>query len=221
MKVSWMGLVALGLVGFISSGCTNKLKQENATLRNDNAQLKGRLVASESARQQSLDPAQYQAMQNELAAREARIKELEGQLKKPEVGQVSDPAIEGIATSYDRSKGELTVSLPSDILFAPGSADLKSTSKGTLDKVIAALRLDYAGKKVRVEGHTDKDPVARSADKWIDNLDLSQNRAGAVARYLMEKGLERKNVVTIGHGDAQPKASKAASRRVEIVVVAG
>ena len=89
----------------------------------------------------------------------------------------------------------------------------------TLDKVVAAVKKDYPGKKIRIQGHTDKDPIVRSTDKWIDNMDLSQNRAGAVARYLMLKGVDMKSIVTVGFGDTQPKSTKAQSRRVEIVVV--
>jgi flagellar motor protein MotB len=220
MKFSWMSSVVLGLFFFTSIGCQSTgLKDENASLKRDNQTLKTRLDESESARRNAPDPTQVQALQNELAARESRIKELEGQLRRPEAG--SDPDIAGIATSYDRKKGELTVSLPSDVLFAPGSSELKAGSRTTLEKLVAAIKHDYAGKKIRVEGHTDKDPVARSQDKWIDNLDLSQNRAGAVARYLMERGVDKKNIATVGYGDTHPKGTKAASRRVEIVVVVG
>lgn len=220
MKFSWMSSVVLGLFFFTSIGCQSTgLKDENAALRRDNQTLKTRLDDSESARRNAPDAAQVQAMQAELAAKENRIKELEGQLRRPEAG--SDPGIAGIDTSYDRKKGELTVSLPSDVLFAPGSSELKAGSKATLEKLVAAIKKDYAGKKVRVEGHTDKDPVVRSQDKWIDNLDLSQNRAGSVARYLMERGVDKKNIATVGYGDTHPKGTKAASRRVEIVVVVG
>jgi chemotaxis protein MotB len=219
MKFSWMGTIVLGFLSFATIGCQSTLKQENQALRSDNQRLQNSLRDSEAARRNSPDPAQVQTLQNELTAREARIKELESQLRRPDVN--SDPEIAGIATSYDRKKGELTVSLPSDVLFTPGSVEIKSGSKTTLDKLIAAIKRDYSGKKVRVEGHTDKDPIVRSQDKWIDNLDLSQNRAGAVARYLMEHGVERKNIATIGYGDTQPKSTKSASRRVEIVVIVG
>jgi len=111
------------------------------------------------------------------------------------------------------------VTLSSDVLFAPGSVDLKPEAKAALDKVVAGVKKDYAGKKIRVQGHTDKDPIVRSTDKWIDNMDLSQNRAAAVARYLTLKGVDSKNLVTVGFGDTKPKATKAQSRRVEIVVV--
>ena len=155
----------------------------------------------------------------ELAAREARIKELEAARAQSANKDSADPQIAGVASTYDKAKRELTVTLQSDILFAPGSADIRPEAKPSLDKVAAAIKKDYTGKKVRVQGHTDKDPILHSTDKWIDNMDLSQNRAGAVARYLMLKGVDMKSIVTVGFGDTQPKQTKAQSRRVEIVVV--
>jgi outer membrane protein OmpA-like peptidoglycan-associated protein len=218
MKLSWMSSASLALIVLTTVGCqSNSLKTENAALKRDNENLRAQLRGSAS-------PQQLQQWQDAVAQREARIRELETQLRRPEPGQpaaAADPGIAGIATSYDRVKGELTVSLPSDVLFTPGSADLKSTSRSTLEKIVSALKKDYAGKKIRVEGHTDKDPIVRSQDKWIDNLDLSQNRAGAVARYLIDRGISRGDILTVGYGDTRPKLNKTASRRVEIVVVTG
>ena len=218
-----MGSVVL-ILAFVSIGCGSSLKNENAALRRENDQLKAQLADRESALSRAPDPSQLQAMQNEIAQREARIRELEGQLRRPtgsSGGGAEDPSIAGIETSYDRHKGEMTVRLPSDLLFVSGKIELKPASKGTLDKVIAALKRDYAGKKIRVEGHTDSDPITKTKDQWIDNLDLSLNRAATVTRYLVEHGIDKRNIATAGFGDARPKGSKAASRRVEIVVVVG
>jgi chemotaxis protein MotB len=212
------GLFAMGLLA-LAVGCSSggglkdenaRLKQEVAGLRAENGELRGRPDAS-----------QLQAKQNEIAQLEQRLRELESQLRKPEPGGASEPGIDGIATSYDRRKGEMTVNLPSDILFASGSAQIKPSAQATLNKVVAALKRDYAGKRIRVEGHTDSDPIIRSRDKWIDNLDLSLNRAAAVTRYLAEKGVDSRNMSAVGYGEAKPKGSKPASRRVEIVVLVG
>jgi outer membrane protein OmpA-like peptidoglycan-associated protein len=164
---------------------------------------------------------QLAAMQAELAAREAKIRELEASRNQPpSVKSAADnPEIAGLNTTFDKQKRELTVTLQSDILFDPGSADLKQGSKSTLDKVAAAIKKDYPTKKIRIHGHTDKDPIVHSNAKWIDNMDLSQNRAAAVARYLKTKGVDTKNLTTVGFGETQPKATKEKSRRVEIVVV--
>ncbi len=214
MQLSRMGLIPLTLLSLISLACSNGQKQQPPPT----AQLNPK-PAQTAARPTDADQ-RLAAMQAEIAARDARIRELEAKRAEPaNIKDSADPQIAGVASTYDKAKRELTVTLQSDILFAPGSADIRPEARPSLDKVAAAVKKDYAGKKIRVQGHTDKDPIVRSTDKWIDNMDLSQNRAGAVARYLMLKGVDMKSIVTVGFGDTRPKTTKAQSRRVEIVVV--
>ncbi|HMC10525.1 MAG TPA: OmpA family protein [Pirellulaceae bacterium] len=217
MTLSWMRLSPLALLVLISLACSNKTQQP--AQQANSAQLTARPAQQTAAPASNASQQQLAAMQAELAARDAKIKELEAARAESANKDPADPKIAGVASTYDKAKRELTVTLQSDILFAPGSADIRQEAKPSLDKVAAAVKKDYAGKKIRVQGHTDKDPIVRSTDKWIDNMDLSQNRAGAVARYLMLRGVDMKSIVTVGFGDTQPKASKAQSRRVEIVVV--
>ena len=232
MRTSWMGLVVLSLSGLLvgcssggNSAATTNLQTENQRLQQDNQNLRRALQERDAILAGRPDlSGQLVSLQQETAQRDARIRDLETQLKQqpaPQANAPVDPGIAGIETTYDRKKGELTVNLPADILFAPGSAELKPTSRATLDKVVAAIRKDYPGKTIRVEGHTDADPITRSKDQWIDNIDLSLNRAASVSRYLISKGVKQQNVVTAGWGEAKPKQSKPASRRVEIVVVMG
>jgi outer membrane protein OmpA-like peptidoglycan-associated protein len=213
-------------IGLLTVGCTNPLEGENKELHRQNRELQAmnnELTSNNMAMQNKLqsapDPSQLSSMQTELANRDAKIKELEDQLRQPTPGAGAQPGIEGIETTYDPAAGTLTVNLPGDVLFASGQDELKGSAKATLDKVIKALKGDYAGKRVRVEGHTDSDPIVKTKDKYIDNLDLSLNRAAAVTRYLESKGVDSKLVTTSGFGPARPKGNKAQSRRVEIVVV--
>jgi chemotaxis protein MotB len=210
-----MGLTPLVLISFISLACSSGQKQAPAPA--PTAQLNPK--PTQAAPRPTDADQRLVAMQVEIAARDAKIRELEAKRAESANKDPADPQIAGVASTYDKARRELTVTLQSDVLFAPGSADIRPESRATLDKVAAAVKKDYAGKKIRVQGHTDKDPIVRSTDRWIDNMDLSQNRAGAVARYLMLKGVDMKSIVTVGFGDTQPKTSKAQSRRVEIVVV--
>ena len=126
--------------------------------------------------------------------------------------------IEGTETSADPNAGTVTVNLPGDIFFDSGAATIKSAARSSLDKVAAALKRDYADKTVRVEGHTDSDPIRRS--KWRDNQHLSEARAAAVRDYLVKKGVDAGAISTIGHGADMPRGQdKARNRRVEVVVL--
>jgi chemotaxis protein MotB len=215
--------VALGAVCLVAAtGCKSKMHDENLALHSQNRELQSELATKDaelSGRPDAATVAQQQAqLQQELAARDAKIAELEAQLRQPSPGQ-NDPGIAGIETSYDARTGNMTVNLPGDVLFDSGQATLKDSAKKTLDKVIAAVRKDYAGKPIFVEGHTDADPINKTRDKWEDNLDLSAARARAVAAYLTSNGIDSKSVGTRAYGPTKPRGSnKAQNRRVEIVV---
>lgn len=191
----------------VATGCANKgsTSTEPNPLAAENQQLQARVSQLQS------QLAAAQAAQSALAARDARIKELEA---KQQPAQIA-----GLETTYDVAKGELTVNVPGDVLFDSGRDALKPASLKTLDSVIAALKKDYAGKMIRVEGHTDTDPIRSTKGQFIDNLDLSLNRAAAVSRYLIKHAIPAKEIATVGFGDTRPKATKEKSRRVEIVVV--
>ncbi|KVZ34746.1 OmpA family protein [Burkholderia ubonensis] len=109
------------------------------------------------------------------------------------------------------------VNLSSDALFAFGSATLTPSARATLDK-LTSQQGDPHFTRVAVTGHTD----AIGSD--TSNLQLSQQRADAVAGYLRERGLRADTFVVTGRGKADPVASnataegRAGNRRVEIVL---
>ncbi|MBL0926323.1 MAG: OmpA family protein [Phycisphaerales bacterium] len=104
-----------------------------------------------------------------------------------------------------------------DVLFASGSASIRSTARRSLDRIAQQLNGQWAGNRIKVVGHTDSDPIRRS--KWPSNDALSMARAQAVLDYLAGKGVDRGRMLAQGLGSSEPKATKAASRRVEIVVL--
>ena len=212
-----MGAMAL-MCCVAATGCQNKLQDENVALWQQNRELQSQLSDANSRLRSAPDPAQLASMQSEIAQRDAQIADLKAQLQKPAPGAPPDPGLAGIEVTRDEHAGTMTVTLPGDVLFAPGKTDLKESAKATLDKVIDAVNKDYPGKKILVDGYTDSDPINKTKDKWVDNLDLSAARARAVTVYLVSQGLSQKIVSPRAFGATNPKATKAASRRVEIVV---
>jgi flagellar motor protein MotB len=208
----------------LATGCQNKMHDENLALHEQNRKLQAdlndkssRLTDTEGRLAQAPDPAALGAMQ-------ARIAELEGQLKAapaPTAGQPAgpaDPNLAGIEATYDKARGTLTVNLPGEVLFEPGKAVIKTSAQPTLDKIVSAIKKDYATKTIYVDGHTDADPITKTKGTWEDNWDLAAARANAVRRYLTTKGVDPKKVDLRSFGPNKPKKNKDASRRVEIVV---
>lgn len=101
------------------------------------------------------------------------------------------------------------------IFFAPGSDKILPSSYSALNSVATILKTDTS-LKLAVEGHTD------NVGKPASNLILSQKRAEAVQRYLVQKGLDANRLEAKGYGQEKPvddnstPEGKAANRRVEL-----
>src|SRR2546430_16834948 len=154
-----LALAALAAIGLAAVGCQNKLYEENKALRLQQQETQAKYA--ELANQPKGDPQQVAQLQGQIAERDAKISDLQNQLRQPTAGQANDPQIAGIETSFNRATGDMTVNVPGDVLFDAGRATLKDSSKGTLNKIVAAIRKDYSGKHVFVDGHTDSDPITR------------------------------------------------------------
>lgn len=99
--------------------------------------------------------------------------------------------------------------------FATGSAKLLPSADVKLNEVVEAAR-QYPDVKLDVSGHTD------NQGKKVFNQKLSEDRAAAVKKYLVSKGVAEGRIVTAGYADEQPvagnhtKEGRAANRRVEV-----
>lgn len=212
---SWMKSISLLVPLFLAVGCQNALHDENVRLYQQNVELQERLSEVEAELARRPDAGQVQQLQSAVAERDAMIADLRNQLSNPARG-----GIPGVETEFNAATGEVTVRLPGDVLFDSGSATLKASSRRTLDNIAAALNRDYTGKRIRVEGHTDSDPVVKTRSTWQDNRNLSLARALAVTRYLESKGVAPSRIATTGYGEHRPRGnSKEQNRRVEIVVL--
>jgi outer membrane protein OmpA-like peptidoglycan-associated protein len=104
------------------------------------------------------------------------------------------------------------------ILFDVGKATIKPQSMGVINEIVKMLKQD-AKVKLSIEGHTDSD----GDDKL--NMTLSQQRADAVKKAIVDQGIESARLTTKGLGETKPVDSnstpegKANNRRVEFVLV--
>jgi chemotaxis protein MotB len=115
------------------------------------------------------------------------------------------------------------ISIPSEITFSSGKAELSERGKDALTVVARTLLDDYPSAEYWIEGHTDSDPIKKSA--YPTNRDLSLARSMAVLHYLVnDTGIPDGQCVVAGWGEYRPVAGnesndgKAKNRRVEIVV---
>ena len=116
----------------------------------------------------------------------------------------------------------------SEVLFAPGQADIGPTGQSQLAHLAVALA-DIAAKipddinwVLQVDGHTDNLPVR--AGRYTDNWDLSTERALSVVRFLVLQGVPAKRLAATGYGEFQPLtngdsvADRRLNRRIELKI---
>jgi outer membrane protein OmpA-like peptidoglycan-associated protein len=105
------------------------------------------------------------------------------------------------------------------IYFEYDKAVILPKSFPILDAVAATLQGNPSLQLVEIQGHTDE----RGDDAY--NLDLSDRRAKAVMKYLVDKGVDEKRLTAQGYGETQPldrrhnEAAWAKNRRVAFLIL--
>lgn len=135
---------------------------------------------------------------------------------------VKDGEIEGVET-YRTDKG-LMIRFNDDYLFKPGSAALIPSAKVKLDKVGAIIARKFVLHNMRIEGHTDSDPI--KSNIFPSNWELSSARASSIIRYFINRFYFMPSLFTaVGFADTRPIADNSTevgqtkNRRVEILIL--
>lgn len=143
--------------------------------------------------------------------------EIEEEIQKlTELGE-----LDGITTKVT-DKG-LLITFEDKYLFAPGSAYLDKSARKLLDKVGVLICKKFIMHSMRVEGHTDSDPIRSSV--YPSNWELSGARASSVVRYLIGRFKFSPSLFSAtGYADTRPLETSIspkdpANRRVEILIL--
>ncbi len=110
------------------------------------------------------------------------------------------------------------IEIKKQVHFATNRDVILPDSAPLLDQIAATI-LEYDKLKlIRIEGHSDD----QGDDAY--NLDLSNRRAKAISRALMERGVEATRLKPVGYGETKPvadnkkPAGRALNRRVEFMI---
>jgi OmpA-OmpF porin, OOP family len=105
-----------------------------------------------------------------------------------------------------------------NIFFDYNKFNIKSENFPELNRVVEMLN-QYPNMQIEISGHTDN----IGSDQI--NLQLSNNRAGAVTDYLVNKGIVKSRIKSVGKGKLQPVADnsneegRALNRRIEMKII--
>jgi outer membrane protein OmpA-like peptidoglycan-associated protein len=104
-----------------------------------------------------------------------------------------------------------------DTLFATGKSEIKSGATANLDRLTTFMN-EYPKRTAAIEGYTD----SMGSDEM--NQSLSERRADAVKRYLIDQGVGSARLTSTGRGrdspvaDNESAAGRQQNRRVEVVI---
>ena len=147
-----------------------------------------------------------------------------------EVGQIS--VVKGyipIDVLVIRDGDKLKIAVPS-IIFRKNAADFNELEQNVVDRNIKVLTRiaeilnKFPEYKVQVEGHANNTSGTEREERE-DLIPLSGARADAVRRFLIEKGVARGRLSSVGIGGTKPIASLSdrdnwwKNRRVEFILI--
>jgi chemotaxis protein MotB len=241
-------VLTAGLImsGCVSSGKFKKMEadknQEIAALQQQKATLdqqKGDLEKQITEQKQQVSSLEQQktALEQEKAGAQQQVASLEQEkasmlAASQQTQKQYDELVKGLSQEVEKGqlqvkqyKNMLSVDLAEQIFFDSGKATLKKGGKEVLKKVGEALK-GYENKIIRVVGHTDNVPVAKSLRATFpSNWELSVARATNVVRYLQEVGIPPERMVASGRAEYDPVASndtpegRQKNRRIEIMLI--
>ena len=202
------GLVVALAASFALAGCVSKekyeaLEKENADLRVENKQLtEGSVFLSG----QLLDSDREMAV---LEQQQAALSD-----------DVSRWAAAG-AVKMELLRSGLQITLPNEVLFATGSADLKLDGQKLLKELVDALQdVPY---QIVVVGHTDNVPIGPElAKRYPTNWELAGARAASVVRLMAGEGIPPQQLLAVSMGDTRPIADNGTpegrklNRRIDV-----
>jgi OmpA-OmpF porin, OOP family len=138
------------------------------------------------------------------------------------IGDAEDKCPDVFGTIANKGCPEMTpvekeqvIKIGKAIYFATGKDIIKKESEAPLDELVVILN-KYPKIQLQVEGNTDN----VGDDK--KNLKLSQDRAAAVKKYLVNKGIAEDRLSAVGFGETKPiadnktAAGRAQNRRVDL-----
>ena len=114
----------------------------------------------------------------------------------------------------------------SEVLFAKSEAEVAAAGQAQLDKLATTLLeialeipdgIDWV---LRIDGHTDNDPI--NTARYPSNWELSAARAISVVKHLIRSGLPANRLVAAGFGEFQPldkrndEIAQRRNRRIEL-----
>ncbi len=218
--------VCLVITGLIGPGCVSQAKYKELQLK-----YRGSLTNLESARA-NLDEVEALLAEVDTTNESYRQQALHAEQRAAELQRMIEDLeanggltqVDGATTFTNADRGEVGYRMPGDVTFAKGSSNLTKEGQRILRDV--AVELKKHNGELRIDGHTDTDPVIKTKAKWPEgNIQLGAMRAISVYKFLIGQGLEPGQLSIASYAEHRPavtaksEAAKKQNRRVEVVMI--
>lgn len=226
-----LAIVLLGLQGCVSPTSYNQVLEEKNICVSENANLKTQIVQRDVALntlKQERDSAGAAAAnlqgQNQQLAQMLAEERRQADEAKSAYGNLVNNLKESLAANeidVQLMKSGVTVSLPGEVVFDSGSAQL--SAKGT--KILTAISSDLKDLPYQtlVAGFTDNSQIGgKLQEKYPTNWELAGARAASVVRLLEANGVSSDRLVALSFGEYRSVADndsvegRKLNRRIEI-----
>jgi chemotaxis protein MotB len=228
--VLWLSVVFVSamLVGCVSSGKYERLETDNSGLQTqfNNLQTQcSNLQTQFNSLQAGYSACREQFAQSEKEKADLLAREKQSQSTYEQLMSQLQKEVSAGQVTISQYQDKLTVNVAEKIFFDSGSAALKPSGKEVLKKLGTVIK-GLSDKVVRVEGHTDNVPIAKSLrDTYPTNWELSAARAITVARFLQDSaGVPPEMLIASALGQYHPlvtndtPANRQKNRRIEIAL---
>ena len=194
------------------------LKEEKASLQNENALVQGDLKAlSTESKMTIADQAKrLKSLQNIIQSQRDIMSNLKNSIADALLNYQADEL------SVYIKDGNVYVSLEEKLLFKSGSDIVNPQGKEAL-KSLSKVINNTKDITVMIEGHTDNVPI--KTKQFEDNWDLSTARATSIVRIMTKDyGFDSNRITASGRGQFHPVKSnetaegRAGNRRTEVIL---
>ncbi|MBX3161072.1 MAG: OmpA family protein [Deltaproteobacteria bacterium] len=207
------------------ASCADQGKAKDTQIKeaNDRAKEANAKVAAEVDKAKQLQD-KAEMLSKTLNATSAQRAEIEKRIAAVEdIQKQFAKMIDTGALKVTTRRGNLVLSLPAEVLFPSGVADLSKDGELKVLEVGITLK-KFPDRRFMVIGHSDNQPPGKGS-LYRDNWELSTARALTVTRFLVQAGMSPKNLVAAGAGEHDPIAGSATAadlarnRRIEIALL--
>lgn len=222
----------LAVAGMMSAGCIPNDQYDKVLDEKESLELVNQGLVTENDRlRKELDDTSLLHRYAEATNASERDKALASQVAFSQLSQRTQELLNkikgasGEQWTIDPESGVIT--LADTVLFDTGSGELRKQGEEVLRRLAEALKIETAsGRFLRIDGHTDDQPVVVHKETYPTNWHLSGARALNVLLFFQSLGIDPGRMSYAGYGEHRPREANAKgrkgskkNRRVEIVVL--